>query len=69
MMTDRYTDELFEHENSIVFSVSRLVCDVERFRNESDEETCENIMISSNPTKRNLKMIENILNCVILSMR
>lgn len=38
LMTDRYTDELFEHENSIVFPVSRLVCDVERFRNESDEE-------------------------------
>ena len=38
LMTDRYTDELFERENSIVFPVSRLVCDVERFRNEADEE-------------------------------
>ena len=38
LITDSYTDELFEHENSIVFPVSRLVCDVERFRNESDEE-------------------------------
>ncbi len=38
LMTDRYTDELFEHENSIVLPISRLVCDVERFRNESDEE-------------------------------
>ncbi len=38
LMTDSYTDELFEYENSIVFPVSRLVCDVERFRNEADEE-------------------------------
>ena len=32
-MTDWFTDELFEHENSdrIVCGVSRLVCDVERF--------------------------------------
>ncbi len=41
LMTDRYTDELFEHGNSVVFPVSRLVCDVERFRSESDEEMTE----------------------------
>lgn len=38
LMTDRYTDEIFKHENSVVFPVSRLICDVERFRNEADEE-------------------------------
>jgi N-formylglutamate deformylase len=37
-MTDRYTDDLFDHGDSmIVFPVSRLVCDVERFRRDQDE--------------------------------
>lgn len=32
-MTDRYTDELFQSDDTrIVFPVSRLLCDVERFR-------------------------------------
>ncbi len=39
VMTDRYTDELFDcSDNRIVFPVSRLICDVERFR-EKDMET------------------------------
>lgn len=39
-MTDSYTDELFNPENTkrLVFPVSRLVCDVERFRDEKAEE-------------------------------
>ena len=39
-MTDSYTDELFDIEDvqKLVFPLSRLVCDVERFRNEEDEE-------------------------------
>ncbi|MCR4880787.1 MAG: N-formylglutamate amidohydrolase [bacterium] len=39
-MTDSYTNELFDIRGvqKIVFSISRLVCDVERFRNEEDEE-------------------------------
>ena len=38
VMTDRYTDELFDSSyNRIVFPLSRLVCDVERFREKSSE--------------------------------
>lgn len=37
-MTDLYTDELFGcGRDMLVFPVSRLVCDVERFRNDADE--------------------------------
>ena len=41
-MTDWYTDELFDdpqipEENRIVFPYSRLICDVERFRNDEEE--------------------------------
>ena len=39
-MTDSYTDELFNVDKvqKHIFPISRLVCDVERFRNEKDEE-------------------------------
>lgn len=39
-MSDSYTDELFNVKavQKLVFPVSRLVCDVERFRDEEDEE-------------------------------
>lgn len=37
-MTDRYCDELFVcGRDMLVFPVSRLVCDVERFRDDTDE--------------------------------
>lgn len=39
LLTDHYTDEIFNCAGSkkLVFPVSRLVCDVERFENDSDE--------------------------------
>lgn len=39
-MSDSYTDELFDIKGTrrLIFPISRLVCDVERFRNEADEE-------------------------------
>ena len=39
-MSDSYTDELFNIKGiwQHIFPISRLVCDVERFRNEADEE-------------------------------
>jgi len=40
-MTDLYTDELFDcGEDMLIFPVSRLVCDVERFRSNKDEPMC-----------------------------
>ena len=38
-MTDHFTDELFTHSNAtrVVFGVSRLICDVERFEDDSQE--------------------------------
>ena len=39
LMTDSFTDELFDLPfRKLVFPVSRLVCDVERFRDEKEEE-------------------------------
>ena len=41
-MTDRYCDELFAADaEMIVFPVSRLVCDPERFRDDKEEEMAE----------------------------
>lgn len=39
LMTDWYTDELFEHRDSgrVVFETSRLYCDVERYRDDMNE--------------------------------
>ncbi len=38
-MTDWYSDDLYAHERAtrIVFEVSRLICDVERFEDDSQE--------------------------------
>lgn len=39
LLTDWYTAELFDHQfaTKVVFDISRLVCDVERYRNDEDE--------------------------------
>ena len=38
LMTDLYTNELFDcRHDAVVFPLSRLICDVERFRNDSNE--------------------------------
>jgi len=43
-MTDAFTDDLFAstpfEAARVVFPVSRLVCDVERFANDADEWPC-----------------------------
>lgn len=60
-MTDSYTDELFDIANisKLVFPVNRLICDVERFRNEKDEEmtkqgmwVCYNSTSNLSPLKK-----------------
>ena len=41
-MTDMYTDELFaEGRDALIFPISRLVCDVERFRDPAEEHMTE----------------------------
>lgn len=43
VMTDWYTDELFDHKigNTVIAPVSRLVCDTERFaHNEMERQQC-----------------------------
>lgn len=60
-MSDSFTDELFAADGitKLIFPVSRLICDVERFRNENDEEmtkqgmwVCYNLTSDLKPLKK-----------------
>ena len=59
LMTDSYTDELFNTDNKkIIFPISRLICDVERFRNEQDEEMTQQGMWVCYTKTHNLKPLK-----------
>ena len=62
-MTDSYTDELFNIPESeqIVFPISRLICDVERFREEKDEEMSKQGMWVCYKKTHNLKPLKKVL--------
>ena len=61
LMTDSYTDELFNTKNKkIIFPISRLICDVERFRNEQDEEMTKQgmwVCYTKTHNQKNLKKV------------
>lgn len=61
LMTDSYTDELFNTKNKkIIFPISRLICDVERFRNEQDEEMTKQGMWVCYTKTHNQKQIKTV---------
>ena len=61
-MTDSYTDELFDIKKceKTVFPVSRLICAVERFRNESDEEMTKQGMWVCYTKTSDLKVLKKV---------
>ena len=63
-MSDSYTDELFNIVGikKLVFPISRLVCDVERFRNEADEEMTKQgmwVCYTKTSDSKPLKMVDD----------
>ena len=61
LMTDSYTDEHFNTKNKkIIFPISRLICDVERFRNEQDEEMTKQGMWVCYTKTHNQKQIKTV---------
>ena len=61
LMTDSYTDDLFDLPlRKLVFPVSRLICDVERFREEKDEEMTSQGMWVCYTKTHNLEPLKNI---------
>lgn len=59
LMTDSFTEELFDLPfKKIVFPLSRLVCDVERFRNEKKEEMTKQGMWICYTKTHNLKPLK-----------
>lgn len=75
-MTDLYTDELFDcGRDMLVFPVSRLVCDVERFRDDTDD-PCPNrawdLPTPDAPTERlcaafRLRSAQPLRECITIS--
>ncbi len=63
-MSDSYTDELFDVEGiqKLIFPISRLVCDVERFRNEEDEEMSKQGMWVCYTKTSNCKPLKRVNN-------
>lgn len=61
-MTDSFTDELFDVKGitKLVFPISRLICDVERFRNEEDEEMTQQGMWVCYTKTSNLKPLKKV---------
>lgn len=61
-MTDSYTDELFNipETQKIICPVSRLVCDVERFRNKNEEEMTTQGMWVCYIKTSNLKLLKKV---------
>ena len=60
-MTDLYTDELFDLPfERIVFPVSRLVCDVERFRDDSKEDMAKIGMGAVYTSCHDLSLLRNM---------
>ena len=64
LMTDSYTNELFNTKNKkIIFPISRLICDVERFRNEQDEEMTKQgmwVCYTKTLNQKPLKMVSEV---------
>ncbi|MBP5242599.1 MAG: N-formylglutamate amidohydrolase, partial [Clostridia bacterium] len=63
-MTDSYTDILFNIKgvSKLVFPVSRLICDVERFRDEKSEEMTKSgmwVCYTKTSDMRQLKKVDN----------
>ena len=63
-MTDSYTDILFNIKgvSKLVFPVSRLICDVERFRDEKSEEMAKSgmwVCYTKTSDMRQLKKVDN----------
>jgi N-formylglutamate amidohydrolase len=63
-MTDSYTNDLFNIPNTekIIFPISRLICDVERFKNEEDEIMTEKGMWVTYTKTSELSPLKNVSN-------
>jgi len=69
--TDLYTDELFQSAaRTLVFPVTRLVCDVERFRNEQEEAMSQYglwVCYTKTSSQQKLKQVNAVHKKVILA--